>query len=381
MPLETLSPPILITQPERLKSLAEALAGEPRIAVDTESNSLHAYQEQVCLVQFSTPGADYLVDPLVLLDLNPLAEIFANPRVEKVFHAAEYDLICLKRDFGFSFENLFDTMIAARILGRSGVGLGSLLEAEFGIKLDKRYQRADWGQRPLPSHLLEYARMDTHYLIALRDRLKAELEAAGRWELAAEDFKRLTLTNERNGNLAAVPGLLEISINASRFLTPQQNAVLLELYKYRDRVARLQDRPLFKVFGDKTLLAIAEACPTTLEALSRLPGMSPRQVRQHGYHLLHAVRRGLQSEPVYPHRQPRPDEGFLRRLDALREWRKQAARALAVESDVVLPREVMLEIAVHNPNCAETLAQVMADVPWRFNRFGEQILEILHPAR
>src|SRR3989304_2551096 len=168
--------PILITHPRQLEALAKTLASEAILAVDTESNSLHAYREQVCLVQFTTSQADYLVDPLVLLDLSPLAGLFSNPNIEKIFHAAEYDLVCLKRDFGFSFANLFDTMLAARILGRPGVGLGSLLESEFGVPLDKRFQRANWGQRPLPPSLLAYARLDTHYLIDLRHRLKAALE-------------------------------------------------------------------------------------------------------------------------------------------------------------------------------------------------------------
>jgi ribonuclease D len=364
--------PILVTQPSKLESLALSLMGERIVAVDTESNSLHAYREQVCLVQFSIPRADYLVDPLVLLDLRPLAELFADPGIEKIFHAAEYDLICLRRDFNFSFSNLFDTMLAARILGRPAVGLGSLLEAEFGVQLEKRYQRADWGRRPLPPHMLAYARMDTHYLIELRDRLKADLEAAGRWALALEDFRRLTAINEKDSHPVHDSEDDAISIRASRDLTPQQNAVLLELHKYRDRVARMQDRPLFKVFGDKTLLAIAEACPSDLEALTRLPGISARQIERHGAHLLQAVQRGLHSKPLRPLRPTRPDEQMLHRLDALREWRKQAAKAMRVESDVILPRDLMHEVAVRGPTGKQTLADILTDVPWRMAQFGDQ---------
>jgi ribonuclease D len=378
---DELAPPILITHPKKLEALAQSLAGERIVAVDTESNSLHAYQEQVCLVQFSTAQTDYLVDPLVLLDLSVLGTFFADPGIEKVFHAAEYDLICLKRDFGFEFRNLFDTMLAARILGRPAIGLGSLLSAEFGVQLEKRYQRANWGQRPLPPYLLAYARMDTHYLIWLRERLRAELEATGRWELAQEDFRRLTGINGKEPAHDLTSGETGVAINASRDLTPQQNAVLLELHIYRDQVARQQDRPLFKVFGDKTLLAIAEACPSDLSGLGMLPGMTERVVRRHGAQLLQAVRRGLQAAPVTRQRQPRPDEKLLQRLDALREWRKQAAKEMRVESDVVLPRDVMMEIVRCNPTRAEALAGVMADTPWRLARFGGQILEALKNSR
>jgi ribonuclease D len=370
--------PKLITHPNQLAGLVGILIDQPSLAVDTESNSLYAYREQVCLLQFSTTQIDYLVDPLILLDLSSLAPVFADPKIEKIFHAAEYDVICLKRDFGFEFANLFDTMVAARILGRSAVGLGSLLEAEFAIRLDKRYQRANWGQRPLPPDLLAYARLDTHYLFELRDRLKGELEAKGLWPLAVEDFKRLCHVNGRTPE----PGEeVEFSVNGFKDLTPQQNAVLLELYKYRDRIARLQDRPLFKVMGNKTLHEMAEVCPNSLDELGNISGMSPRQVQRHGKPLLQAIQRGLQAEPVYPQKHQRPDERILNRLDRLREWRKQTAQAMKVESDVVLPRDLMFAIAEGNPRQPEELAALLTEVPWRLERFGENILKVVNPKR
>ena len=188
---EDLPAPIFIARTPALQRLAKSLNREPLVAVDTESNSLYAFKEQVCLIQFSTPQKDFLVDPLALKDLSPLEPFFRNPKTEKIFHAAEYDLICLKRDFNFEFANVFDTMIAARILGREAVGLGSMLETEFGVHLDKRYQRANWGKRPIPAHLLSYAQLDTHYLISLRNRLRKTLKESALWPLATEDFERL----------------------------------------------------------------------------------------------------------------------------------------------------------------------------------------------
>ena len=152
--------------------------------MNTESNSLHAYRERVCLIQFSTPATDYLLDPLALPDLSPLTPIFANPKIEKVFHAIEYDIICLKRDFGFEVANIFDTMQATRILGEKQVGLDAILAAKLGIVINKKYQKADWADRPLSPEMLNYARLDTHYLLPLRDILHAELAATGRWDLA-----------------------------------------------------------------------------------------------------------------------------------------------------------------------------------------------------
>ncbi len=375
MSVEALSEMIFIDEADSLERLAESLCQEQIVAVDTESNSLFAYREQVCLIQFSTPAADYLVDPLALGDLSPLSELFACPDIEKVFHAAEYDLLCLKRDFGFKFASLFDTMVAARILGRQAVGLGSILQAEFGLQLDKRHQRANWGQRPLPTYLLEYARLDTHYLIPLWDRLRKDLQEQGLWMLACEDFNRIGIAS---GQATEEKSLLCWRISGSYDLTPQQAAVLMELCCYRDRSARSHNRPLFKIMGDRTLLAIAHAAPDNLHELSLLPGMSQNQLHRHGIQLLEAVQRGLHAKPVFPPRTHRPSEQFLDRLERLRLWRKQAGLNMGVSSDVVLPRDLLYSLAELNPRTPQELAEVMNDVPWRLEHFGDQLLQVLN---
>jgi ribonuclease D len=368
--------PRLITRPADLQQLASLLSREPRLAVDTESNSLYAYREQVCLVQFSTPRTDYLVDPLTIKDLSPLGPLFSDRRIEKVFHAAEYDIICLKRDFNFRFENLFDTMVAARILGREAIGLGSLLEEEFGVRLDKRFQRANWGRRPMPPEQLEYARYDTHYLLPLRDLLKAELEEKGLWPLAVEDFTRMCQVNGRTLEAEDEKDAMW-RIKGAYDLPPQQAAVLRLLCTYRGQVARSLNRPLFKVMGDQTLLAIAAACPASVDELRAIPGMSYGQLERHADQLLSLVRRGLRSEPLHPPQNPRPDERYLERLEALRQWRKKAAEAMGVKSDIVLPRDLLHLLAEQNPTNRETLSRLMHSVPWRLATFGDQILAVL----
>jgi ribonuclease D len=366
--------PDLISDPQDLKRLVERLSREPVISVDTESNSLYAYQEQVCLIQFSAAGKDFLVDPLALEDLSPLGKIFADEKIEKVFHAAEYDIICLHRDFDFEFANLFDTMWAARVSGREAIGLSSLLEEEFGVKADKRYQRADWGKRPLSDAMLAYARLDTHYLITLRNRLRAELVEKGRLELAQEDFVRMERLYERatlNGN---APACWE-RISGTRDLDPQQMAILKALCEYREQVASQRNRPVFKVLGDATLVKIASTCPVSLDELESLDHISTRQVRQYGEALLAAVREGLNAPPIKPKPGPRPDPAALNRMDAVRMWRKLEAKKLGVESDVVLPRDLMVEVVEHNPRSLEALQGLLAEVPYRQEHWGRGLLE------
>ena len=371
---DVLPDPILVTQHTQLQLLAAKLGQMPIIAVDTESNSLHAYQEQVCLIQFSTQNQDYLVDPLALEDLTPLSPIFANPEIEKVFHAAEYDLICLKRDFDFKFRNIFDTMVAARTLGWKKIGLSSILEAEYDIYVDKRYQRANWGQRPLTPPLLNYARLDTHFLIPLRDKLRTDLIEEGWWPVAEEDFTRACHVEITT----PTPGEIEFwKVNGAKELSPQETAVLKALCTYRDKIAQKQNRPLFKIMGDHILLEIAQQKPQEIDDLSNVRGMNARQIRRYGQGVLEAVEEGLQAPPAHFPRRPRPDEDYLNRVDALRTWRKRTAMKIKVDSGVILPKDILYDIARENPTDLDSLQQVMAEVPWRFNKFADAILETI----
>ena len=368
-------PTKLITSSTELHKLVGSLAQNSSIAVDTESNSLHAYQEQVCLVQFTDKSGDALVDPLAIEDLSPLGSVLADPGIEKIFHAAEYDLIVLHRDYGFKIEKLFDTMIAARVIGRKKVGLGSLLEEEFQVRLAKKYQRADWGKRPLNPEMLDYARMDTHYLLQLRDKLEAELRRVGRWELAQEDFARLpkTILEQKNAKEAPL-----WRIKGIRDLDPPEIAILNELANYRDAQARRADLPLFKIMGDKTLVAIAAMRPAHRRHLEEINGMTPGQIRRHGKGILDAVRRGAKAKPLRRPRRERYDPDYGDRLEELRKWRKLAAQKMDVESDVVLPRDVMEALARQNPRQLSEVEDLLQDLPYRQARYSKDIFKTLN---
>ena len=372
---EPLNDPIWVAGPTAMRRMIDDLSRRARIAVDTESNSLFAYHEQVCLIQFSTEQDDYLVDPLANLDLEPLGPIFADPAIEKVFHAAEYDVICLKRDFNFSFANMFDTMLAARILGRPGLGLGTMLEQEFGVQVDKRLQRANWARRPLTRDMMTYARMDTHYLLPLSDILKKELASSSRFELAEEDFRRLTRipagSHENGGGSCwRIPGAQD--------LTPRQAAVLLELCRYREERAQAMDQPPFRVLPNQTLLEIAQIMPRKRSDLNNITGLSPKLIDRHLHGLLAAVERGIVGPPAYRPMINRLNEEVIWRLDSLKNWRKLTAREMRVESDIILPRDVLEIIAARDPQTLDELKEVMVDLPWRFQRFGSQILNVLN---
>ena len=371
--------PILVADEDSLGRLVRALAPCPVVAIDTESNSLHAYRECVCLIQFSTPAADYIVDPIRLPDLNPLAPFFANPSQQKVFHAAEYDLICLKRDYHFEFTNIFDTMSAARTLGWSQVGLAAVLDTHFGVKLNKKYQRADWKRRPLKPEQLDYARLDTHYLVALRDRQLQALTESGYWPEAHEDFARLAQLRDDSDHAGPDPTAFWL-VKGARDLTPEQAAVLQSLFAYREEQAARMDRPPFKVMGEATLMELVRLAPTHTEDLQRLSGMTPKQIHRHANGILHAIQKGLQAPPQRAPQADRVSDDVRDRYDRLHTWRKNRARARGVESDVILPRKALWHLARHPPLTHGELAQITDFGPWRREMYGEEILALLSRA-
>lgn len=375
----SLPPPHFIDHQRGFRDLVRRLEAESQIAVDTESNSLFAYFERVCLIQISTPTEDWILDPLHIGDLSPLTPIFASERIEKVFHAAEYDVMCLKRDFGFEFANLFDTMQAARIVGWKSFGLGSLLEQHFGVKPDKRYQRADWSMRPLPHDQIRYAQLDTHFLLRLRAILHQALVEQDCLEEAREAFASVAET------LPAPERVLDPddcwSLPAARSLNRRQIGALRELFTLRDQIARERDLPVFKIIGDEGLVRIVEESPQSEQDLVEIPGVGRHLVQRYGGALIAALNKGLNAPPPRPPRRQRQDGALLVRFDALREWRRDAAEQRGVESDVIIAKEVLWAIARADPTSLEQLAQVPGMGAWKLKRYGTRLLEVLAEVR
>lgn len=339
---------------------------------------MYAYREEVCLIQITIPGQDYIVDPLRVRDLAGLGDIVQDPQVEKVFHAAEYDLTLLKRQFDWQLQNLFDTMWAARILGYKRYGLASMLETVFGIELNKRYQKSNWCKRPLSPEQLVYAQHDTNHLLQLRDHLEKELIASGRQEEAKETFAEQTHVKVSNNEFD--PNHFW-SISGAFDLTRQQQAVLKALAIYRDQEARQRNLPLFKVFHDKTLIELAQTTPPSITALRDVHGMSAGQTRRYGRQLLNVIAQGMRDPlPPFPKRTKRPPDAAMNRYEKLHTWRKTSAKKRGVESDVIISRDALWAIALKNPK-NESQLQAMEEVgTWRGKTYAQEILSVLRNA-
>jgi ribonuclease D len=359
-----------------LHRLVESARVYPTVAVDTESNSLYAYTEQVCLIQLSTPDRDYLVDPLALDDLSPLGALLENPSIEKVFHAAEYDLIGLYRDFHIRVSPIFDTMWAARIVGWPRCGLAALLETHFGVTKNKRMQRYNWGRRPLSPEALRYAVKDTHYLLRLRDILAQELHRLDRWEEAREVFAELHHVIER----ARTPSDYDFwRIKGSRLLSPTERGVLRALVKLREEEARRQNRPRFRVMSDRLLIRLAQEQPADEDILAEMDSVPRSIARRYGTQIIAAIQEG-RSQPVElpaPQHNNHVNGAAEAVYEALRNWRKKVARQRGVDPDVIVSNAVLHDIAGHKPQSQDELAELGILGPWKLRAYGPALVRVI----
>jgi ribonuclease D len=351
------------------------LKDEPRLALDIEANSLHAYREQVCLVQISIPAHDFILDPVADFFIEGLGPLLASADVEKIFHASEYDLILLKREYDWDVHNLFDTMWAARILGYQNMGLAGFLGEFYGVEMEKKFQRADWKKRPLSNEQLRYAQTDTHYLIALRDKFYDDLEAAGCLLEAEEIMKNESKVRLPDRDFKP-DGFWKI--RDARKLNPKEKAILKAVYVFRDTEAERRDVPPFKVLGNDVLVQLAKAAPRSLDDLSKLKSMSKHVVRRVGEKILPVISEAIEGEPpALPAGKTRVPDDIRERYDRLHLWRKEHAQSRGVPSDVILSRHTMWHIAEMNPDSVEAMATIPTLGPHRLSLHGEAILRAI----
>ena len=339
--------PSVVTTTSELAALAQRWRNEARLAFDTEAASFHRYVDRVYLIQASSDQATTIIDPLAVQDLAPVGELLADPHVQVVFHDADYDLRSLDRDYGFRARNIFDTRIAAQLLGEPGIGLGALLLKYFGVTLNKKMQRADWSVRPLTAEMIEYAAADTSHLTRLRDILEQELQRAGRLDWAQEEFARLESVRW-TGTEASPDDYADLK-GANLLHGPSRN-VLRAVYLWREQQASRMDRAPFRVLTNETMLGLARTAPGDLASLKQLPGMSGFIGERYGQELIELIRAALAAPVVPPERRNRArrvrnDPETEARLERLKQLRNDRARDLGLEPGVLAANAALETLA------------------------------------
>lgn len=382
-------PLITIDDTAGLEALARHLATLPAFGIDTESDSSYAYQEKVCLLQISDLERDWIIDPLKVDDLSALGPVLGDPDIVKVLHGADYDVVCLQRDFGFRIRGLFDTLVAAQLLGLERIGLADLIGRFFGIDIDKAFQRHNWALRPLLPEHVEYARGDTHYLLALREILVRELRRAGRVRHHREECRYL---ERRRWQGRTGDPFAWMDLKGAQDLDEKGSKVLRALWRYREEEARRMDRPVYKVIPDDVLVELATVRPGTERELDGVVNPKSAMRRRHGRSFLTRIAAGVADTSPLPERPQRQEEERTKvpwrirlrgraadRVFAdLKTWRNEViARDATLSSFSVASNGTLRWVAQMRPRTLEELARVPEVRRWQVRDFGEEILRRL----
>lgn len=367
----------MITEQSDLSALAARLQQHEQVAVDLEADSMHHYTDKVCLLQFSSPEETCLVDPLALPDLEPLRALFDNSAIEKLFHAGDYDLRSLRRDFNLQVRGLVDTMLAAQFCGEERIGLADLLNKYFSVELDKKFQRADWSIRPLPEGMVHYAAEDTRHLHRLAELLRGNLIKLGRLEWLEEECALLEEVRFDQGS-----GPMFLRFKGAGRLGRRQLAILEELLQWRDREAQRRDVPPFKVFGNKQLLEVVQVAPSTRRTLFAVPGVPSKLVQRYTTQLLDCVAKGeavpeneLPAFPRGERRRKDPEEAV--RLERLKRWRGTKADELGLDPGVMVNNALLETVARSVPRTAKDLEDIHFMRAWQRREFGDGLLSVV----
>ena len=374
------TPPRLIASAEEYRGLVGTLRREPILAVDTEAASFHRHANRIYLLQVSTRTETAVIDPMAVSDLTAFGEVLADPGIEVVFHDADYDLRLLHHQYGFQVRRLFDTRVAAEFVGEPGLSLAALLTAHFGVKVDKRFQRADWSARPLSGDMLAYAAGDTQHLVELRDILKQKLEDMGRLGWAEEEFGLLEGVRWNAGK-DREPAYLRIK--SAKALSLRQLAILREVHRWRVGVAVKLDRAEFRVLSNEALLDISKTAPTSDEALARIKGVGPDTVRRRGSAILAAVARGLALPEDDLPKPPRPAKRVRQpdveaRIARLKTARGAVTKRIGLAPGVIFPNSLLEAVAKSGPKDLPALAGVDGVRTWQVETFGVDLLEAVN---
>lgn len=370
-----------VENPQALEEAIACWSQAPSLGVDTEANSFHAYRERLCLLQVADGTDDWLVDPIALGgELRRIAPLFANPAIPKIFHAAEYDLMLLRKELGIELRGLFDTQVASTLLKRKQTGLAAVLLEVYGLDVSKKEQRSDWGRRPLTPDQMAYARSDVHFLPDLHLRLARDMESEGVARHAAHEFARL----EREVLIPRAPDPLRWrKMKGARALDPEGMARLEALFQWRESLAEARDVPPFRVLGNESIMELASQPPRDAKDLASVGGVGWNLARKIGPELMELFE-AVKGRRVEIDAQPRLSSAERKRhqierdnLEALRMWRKDRAIALDLPSERLLHRRQLEDLARALPRTREDLERILSLNEWQREYLEASLMGVL----
>jgi ribonuclease D len=372
-----------ITTEEGLNAFGQRLSGCTRIAVDLEAAGFHRYSDRVCLLQVSTASESVVLDTLAIDPSAAIRPALEDPACEVVVHGADYDMRLLDRDLGIAPNHLFDTQIAATLLGEPSIGLAALLDKYLDVQVSKKHQRADWAMRPLTQDMLEYAASDTRHLFELADLLSEKVTEAGRTAWVREECVAMEALKWSPTEVDPVTRFKK----KARGLDDRQLHRLREVWMWRDAIAQRRDRAPFRVAVDPVLLEVATSDPQSVQDLLAIKGMPSRLAEQEGRKLLGILAdvdaldesdlRGLPPRPSGGPGRPLPEEE--ERMERLKKIRNEVSDELGLQRGVILSNASLMAIARQKPTSLEEMAQLDVVRNWHVEVVGQGFLDAMEP--
>ena len=363
-------PFFLIETQKSFDDLIPSLKSYSIIGVDLEANSLHAFRERISLIQVSTYDADYIIDPIKINDLAGFLDILGDSNVLKVMHGSDFDIVSFKRDYDQKIENLFDTLIAARFLRYENLGLASLINLHFGILIDKKYQKHNWGARPLYQEHLDYARGDTHWLLALHELLARKLKKRNLYQATLEESQLLTYKEWVSGPAYAR------SKGFSR-LEPMQQRWYRALWELRDEMAEARDVPCFKVLPNQYILGVVSQS-TTGDALASRLNRGPFSVRNLDFvELVEKAEKDPRPIEIPKSKKKSKPVHIEAVLTTLKNWRNSKVEQEGMDPMVVLSNEQLKNLSRYVPVTMDELIEVPSIRQWQCHLYGEKLISLV----
>lgn len=361
-----------------LHKLSQTLMKEKVIGVDLEADSLFHYKEKICLLQISTLSRNILVDPLATGDISSLKPVFEDTGIVKIFHGSDYDIRSLYRDYKINVRSLFDTQVASRFLGSKEIGLASLLNERFGIKVEKKYQKKDWSKRPLPEGMLAYAVQDTYHLIPLFNQLEKDLRNRGNLFIVEEECELLSKVRPSEPNNKP----LFLKFKGANRLDSRSLAVLEATLTVREYFARKKDRPPFKILNNEPIMEISLIKPQIEKDLSSIKGISSRQIKTIGPSILEKISEAMKLPenklPEFPKRVSNTVAPHVaRRIKILREWREARANKLGFDPSLICTNAQIKALSLAEPVELKQMEKIDGIRNWQKKLFGKELHDLL----
>lgn len=367
-----------VVSDEDLKQACNGLSMEKIIGVDLEADSMYCFKEKICLIQIAAQDRAFLVDPFLIQDFSPFVALMEAKNIIKVFHGADFDVRSLDREFQVQIENLFDTEIACRFLNIRERGLAALLQENFDVYVDKKFQKIDWAQRPLAENMIAYSVGDVAHLIELHARLRDRLEKIGRIDWAREEFEaQARVKYESNHQMPLFKRFKGAGKMDNRTL-----AILENLLQVRMDIAEKKDQPLFKIMSAQSIQDLATLRPLTLDKMVAIKALSKKQADMYG----HLCRQAISSAMALPHQDlpsypktsiPRKDPQVMDRIKRLKKMREKMSLSIGMEPGFLINNNLITTLAFANPRTQENLGQIDEIRNWQKEALGEEILKTL----